>query len=171
MACVSSESIRPPCKTKYHEEHSVRPTTLEIIEREVFWEWPVGWRPGLAGGGLDGEPPLNDLPTEALHINSIATCEVPAVFHKHSNFCRLISRRQSETRGLWQSNESLANKAAEEKRTLSHLVRITEPCLLSKEKVDNLTQTQVVRCVLKVLVGGLDEPVRPLVLIHKEERW
>ena len=65
----------------------------------------------------------------------------------------------------------MSNKQRKTER--AYLVWIAKPSLLSEEQVHDLIQTHVVRCGVKELVGGPDEPVGTFVVVPEEQsgRW
>ena len=92
VAFARAKRVRPPHKAEYHKEYSVGAATVEIIEREIIRERLVGGRPCLTSRRLDGEPPLDDLGTEIFSVDTFASREVTAIFHKHGNFCGSVAR-------------------------------------------------------------------------------
>ena len=95
-----AECVCPPQKAEYHKKHPVRPTTVEVVEREIPPCRSIGWRPTFAGSRLDGAPPLDDLCAELCSVNAVPTREVPAKFHVVGNLLRPVYAWQSETLGL-----------------------------------------------------------------------
>ena len=71
--CVRSERISPPSKTQDHQKNAIRPPTIEVVKREVIWEWVVGRRPLLPSGWLDCEPPREDTRAELPSIYVVTT--------------------------------------------------------------------------------------------------
>ena len=84
---VGAERICPPYKTENYKKYPVWATAIEVIEREVIWEYPIGRRPFLASHRLNGNPPLEELRTELLGVDIVTACEIAAIFHEHGDLC------------------------------------------------------------------------------------
>jgi hypothetical protein len=60
VVCIGGERVSPPQKANDHKKHPVRSAAIEEIKREILWKLFVSRWPCLAGGRLDGEPPLRN---------------------------------------------------------------------------------------------------------------
>jgi len=100
VVIIGAERVCPPYETENYKEYPVGAAAIEVIEREIIWEYPIGRWPFLASHGLNGDPPLEELRTKLFGVDIVTACEIAAIFHEHSDLCGPIGRWQSEMHQL-----------------------------------------------------------------------
>ena len=98
---TGAKSIRPPHKAHNYEKHSIWTGAVEIFEREILREWTIRRRPLLAGSGLDGFPPLDNLVAKFVSVNTVTAREIPSVLLVTGDLSRAVATWERNTLRLW----------------------------------------------------------------------
>ena len=96
VVVVGGERVCPPYETENYKKYPVWAAAIEVIEREIIREYPIGRRPFLASHRLNGNPPLEELQTKLFGVDIVTACEISAIFHEHSNLCGPVGRWKSK---------------------------------------------------------------------------
>ena len=95
---VLVEGVGPPTKTQYHQEHAIRTTVVEIVEREVVRKIIVNRGPSFSRRGLDRQPPFKYSRTERPGIDPTPARIVPGPFHELGDLHGSVASRKRKAR-------------------------------------------------------------------------
>ena len=87
VVCGGGKCICPPYEAEDYKKYPIGATAVEVIKRKFLGELLIGWQPCFAGGGLDSNPPLEELRTKLLGVDIVTACEIAAIFHEHGDLC------------------------------------------------------------------------------------
>ena len=126
---IRCESVGPPTKAQNHQESTVRPAVVKIVEGEVTGRIAVDWRPIFAGGWLNRQPPFEHAPAEFAGIYVVTTRIIPVAFHKVRYLSGLVARWEGKT-------SRLSSSECEQHGSISgctYQFRVIEPFFLFEE--------------------------------------